>query len=83
MIFLSPFLDVTRMSMSTVLVTPCLVVAVQPCMGWIQFKKKKKNDFIKNGGYAFLIGLDLMFSMSSWTVPVITNFKQPIYQTFN
>ena len=36
---------------------------------------------IKNGGYAFLIRLDLMFSMSG--VPVITNFKRPIYQTFN
>ena len=25
------------------LVTPCLVVAVQPCMGWIPIKKKKKK----------------------------------------
>ena len=25
------------------LVTPCLVVAVQPCMGWIRLKKKKKS----------------------------------------
>ena len=37
MIFLSPFLDVSRMPMSTLsflaqLGTPCLVVAVQSCM---------------------------------------------------
>ena len=39
---------------------------------------------IKNGGYAFLIRLDLMFSMSLLkVVPVITDFKRPIYQTFN
>ena len=69
MIFLSPFLDVKKMSMSTVsflaqldaefsayrnvslfvllfLVTPCPVVAVQPCMEWITLKKKKlwRND---------------------------------------
>ena len=25
------------------LVTPCLVVAVQPCMGWIPIKKKKQT----------------------------------------
>ena len=25
------------------IVTPCLVVAVQPCMGWIPIKKKKPN----------------------------------------
>ena len=32
---------------------------------------------IKNGGYAFLIRLGLVFSMSLWRVPIITNFKQP------
>ena len=36
---------------------------------------------IKNGGYAFLIRLDLMFSMS--LCPIITNFKRPIYQAFD
>ena len=35
---------------------------------------------IKNGRNAFLIRLDLMFSLR---VPIITNFKRPIYQTFN
>ena len=41
---------------------------------------------IKNGGYAFLIRLDLMFSvivlcllMNVKRVPVVTNFKRPIY----
>ena len=38
---------------------------------------------IKNGGYAFLIRLDLKFPMSLWRLPIATNFKQPIYQTFN
>ena len=33
----------------------------------------------KNGEYAFLIRLDLMLSMSSWRVPIATNFKRPIY----
>ena len=28
------------------LVTPCLVVAVQPCMGWIPIKKKKNDKHI-------------------------------------
>ena len=34
---------------------------------------------IKNGGYAFSIRFDLIFSMSLWK----KNFKRPIYQTFN
>ena len=40
---------------------------------------------IKNGGYAFLIRLDLMLTMSLWKewVPIVTNFTQSIYQTFN
>ena len=38
---------------------------------------------IKNGGNAFLMRLDLMFSMSFWRVSTVTNFKWPIYQTFN
>ena len=39
---------------------------------------------IKNGGYAFLIRLDLMFSMLlRKDFPIITNFKRPIYETFN
>ena len=39
---------------------------------------------IKNGGYAFLIRLDLMFFYVIMKgAPIITNFKQPIYQTFN
>ena len=39
---------------------------------------------IKNGGHDFLIRLDLMFSMSlCHYVIIITNFKRPIYQTFN
>ena len=38
---------------------------------------------IKNGGYAFLIRLDLMFSMSLWKeFSIVTYFKRPIYQTF-
>ena len=38
---------------------------------------------IKNGGYAFSIRLDLMFSMSLWRVLIVTNFEQSIYQPFN
>ena len=38
---------------------------------------------IKNGGYAFLIRLDLMCSMSLKGVPIITYFKRPIYQAFD
>ena len=38
---------------------------------------------IKNGGYAFLMRLDLMFSVIMKGVPIITNFKRPIYQAFN
>ena len=39
---------------------------------------------IKNGGYAFLIRLYLMFSMSLWKKDtIVTNFKRTIYQTFN
>ena len=30
------------------LVTPCLVVAVQPCMEWIPIKKKNTKDEIQN-----------------------------------
>ena len=33
--------------MLLLLVTPCLVVAVQPWMEWIPIKKKKKNCFIE------------------------------------
>ena len=29
------------------LVTPCLVVAVQPCVEWIPIKKKRKKDHIQ------------------------------------
>ena len=37
---------------------------------------------IKNGGYAFLLRLDLMFfTFIMKGVPIISNFK-PIYQTF-
>ena len=39
------------------------------------------NLSIRNGGYTFLIRLDLMLSMSLW--PIVTNFKQPIYQITN
>ena len=44
---------------------------------------------IKNGRYAFLIRLDLIFSILNFLyvimkgVPIITNFNQTIYQTFN
>ena len=39
---------------------------------------------VKNGVYAFLIMLDLMLFMLLWKrVPIVTNFKQPICQTFN
>ena len=39
---------------------------------------------IKNCEYAFLIRLDLMrFFVIVKGVPVITNFKRPIYQTFS
>ena len=38
---------------------------------------------IKNGGYAFLIRLDLMVSVILEGVPIIINFKGTIYQTFN
>ena len=39
---------------------------------------------IKNGGYAFLITLDLMFSnVIMKRVPIVTNFKWPIYLTFS
>ena len=41
------------------------------------------NWSIKNGGYAFLIRLNLMFSVFMKKVPIVTNFKQLIYQTFN
>ena len=34
---------------------------------------------IKNGESSFLIGLDSMFSVFMKGVPVITNFKPPIY----
>ena len=37
---------------------------------------------IKNDGYAFLMRLDLIFSISL-LVPVVTNFKRPTYQTCN
>ena len=37
----------------------------------------------KNGGYAFLIRFDLMFSVIMKGVPIIKNFKRPIYQTFD
>ena len=40
--------------------------------------------FVKNDGYGFLIRLDLILSMSlSKRVPIVINFKQPFYQTFN
>ena len=39
---------------------------------------------IKNGGYPLLIRLDLMLSMSfRESIPIVTNFKRPIYPTFN
>ena len=39
---------------------------------------------IKNEGYAFLRRLDFMFFYFIMKgVPTITNFKQPIFQTFN
>ena len=38
---------------------------------------------IKNGGYAFLIRLDLMISVFMKRVPIVINFKRPIYQVFN
>ena len=38
---------------------------------------------IKNGGYAFLIRWDLMFSVIMTGVPIITSFKRPIYQAFD
>ena len=38
---------------------------------------------IKNDGYAFLIGLDRIFYVIIKEVPIITNFKEPIYQTFD
>ena len=38
---------------------------------------------IKNDRYAFLIRLDLIFSVIMKRVPIITNFKRPIYQTFD
>ena len=38
---------------------------------------------IKNGKYALLIRLDLMFPISLWKEFVIKTFKQPIYQKFN
>ena len=34
---------------------------------------------IKNGGYAFLIRLDLIFSVFMEVVPIVTNFKQPFF----
>ena len=38
---------------------------------------------IKNGGYTFIIRLDIMFLCHyAERVPVVTNFKQPVYQTF-
>ena len=36
---------------------------------------------IKNGGSAFLIRLDFYVIMKGFLI--ITNFKRPIYQTFN
>ena len=46
--------------------------------------------WIKNGGYAFLLRLNLMFSVSFLCYdiimkefPMITNFKRTIYQTFD
>ena len=44
------------------------------------------NLLIKNDEYAFLIRVDLMFSMSLChyiTMSIVTNFKRPICQTFN
>ena len=38
---------------------------------------------IKNGGYAFLISLGLIFYFIMRVVPIIKNFKRPIYQTFD
>ena len=38
---------------------------------------------IKNGGYSFLIRVDLMFSVIMKRVPIVTNLKRPTYQTFN
>ena len=107
MIFLSPFLDVTSMSVSTVLfpctgrlwnsvpiecfpltydlkcrinrdlfycrfflnrfpvccnlfvlvflLTPCLVVTVQPCMGWIPIKKKKLKRGLRLASGAYFL----------------------------
>ena len=38
---------------------------------------------IKNGGYAFLIRLELIFSVIMKRVPIVTNFKRPLHETFN
>ena len=38
---------------------------------------------IKSGGYAFLIRLDLCFYVFMKRVPIVTNFKRHIYETFN
>ena len=38
---------------------------------------------IKSGGYAFLIRLDLCLLCIYERVPIVTNFKRHIYETFN
>ena len=38
---------------------------------------------IKNDGYAFLIMLDLMFSVIKERVPNVASLKRLIYETFN
>ena len=36
----------------------------------------------KNGGYAFLIRFNAFYVIMK-RIPIVTNFKLPIYQTFN
>ena len=39
---------------------------------------------VKNGGYAFVINIRFnLFYVIMRRVSIVTNFKQPIYQTFN
>ena len=38
---------------------------------------------IKNGGYALFKRLDFEFYVIMKGVPIIANFKKPVYQTFN
>ena len=44
MFFLNRFSVSCNPFYASFLVTPCLVVAGQPCMAWIPIKKKKKDQ---------------------------------------